>query len=219
MAVEQHLKSGEKLLIDGKLDEALAQFELALKENPESFKGNFEKSIVLQRKKQYDDALRFLKRAEVAAKKRGGKELITKVLFRYCTIFYNLSEFEDAYKSLNSAEQYGHDNREVQLWKTQLNNKLKKLPDLDIDVTATWDDPMNLPEFVKDEDSKTTAAEVKPAAAKVEQPVKPTESKDEQLKKELEAKMANKDNLYPKPTNIRKDWYQSTEQISVSFFV
>lgn len=224
MAIEKHLKDGEQFLKHGKLDDALVQFDLVLKENPESFKANFEKSIVLQRQKKYDDAFRFLKRAENSAKKRtAGKDLISKVLFRYCTLFYNRGEYENAFKSLNSAEKLGHDNREIQLWKTQLNSRLKKLSDVKLNVNATWEDVFKLPEFVKDEEpipAPQPASTTKTTSETKEEPKEPTKKDDTAaLKKELEEKMANKDNLYPKPNNIRKDWFQSSDQISVSFFI
>lgn len=194
MAIEKLIETGNKLRDEQQYEEAIEQYDLALRENPKAFKALIEKSIALQRFKKADQALEILQQALKIAKQRGNRTNIGLVYFRYFTLYNSKSEFQKAVEYLNSAADFGHDEKEVQLWHHQIKRKIEKAGVKDIDFEAR----------VKEDSSKEEEEEDLPI---------------EEQKKALEQKMAYKDNLFPVPKNIRQDWFQSNEIVTVTLFV
>lgn len=194
MAIEKLIETGNKLRDEQLYEEAIEQYDLALKENPKAFKALIEKSIALQRFKKFDEALEILQQALKIAKQRGNRTNIGLVYFRNFTLYNAKSEFQTAIKYLNSAADFGHDEKEVQLWHHQIKRKIEKAGVNDVDFEARIEED--------------TVQEVK----EEELPI-------EEQKKALEQKMAYKDNLFPVPKDIRQDWFQSNETVTVTLYV
>jgi len=195
MAVEKLIENGNKLRDEQLFEEAIEQYDLALKENPNAFKALVEKSIALQRNKQVDLALDTLGEALKIATQRSNRENLGLVYFRFFTAYQAKADYQTAIKYLNSAKDYSYNEKEIELWFSQVKRKVEKagLDHFDYDARAI-------------------------DVSKVEE-VKDEEKTIEEQKRELEQKMANKDNLKPTAKNIRLDWFQSNDTVTVSLFV
>ncbi|CCH44766.1 Suppressor of G2 allele of SKP1 [Wickerhamomyces ciferrii] len=136
MAIDKIILNGNKLLDDQQLDEALVQFELALKENPNAFKALIGKATALQRLKKYDETFKVLGKAGKVAKDRGNRTHLATVFHKYFLYYYNQNELQLAIEYLNLAKKYSFDKQQVELWFIKLHKKADKLELKDLDWTA-----------------------------------------------------------------------------------
>lgn len=210
MAVEKYIEAGDKLSDEQLYEEAIEQYDLALKENPKAFKALIAKSIALQRNKQLDEALKVVCKAFDVAKQRGSRESIGLAYFRLFTIFHKKGDYQTAIKYLNSAKDLGHDPKAIDLWAFQVKRKVEKtdLKDFDYEARET-----SKPEGFEEEEPEEIPQEPKnpkePKIAEIieEEPPKPTIT--EPLPTPFEQKSPN----------FKIDWFQSLDKITVTLFV
>lgn len=218
MAVEKDIEAGNKLRDDCNFEEAIVHYDKALKENPQAFKAHYEKAIALQRMKKYDEALASLYQAQIIAIARGKRDLVAAVLFRYAVLYYNKGEYETAIKFLNTSNFYGHDKTDITVWKNQIDFQAKNL-NLKLDRSLKFNSLDELPtiDLSKTLENKTQTPSTSAEAAATSE-ANAIESNDQE-KRELEEKMKNKNRIYPKVKDIKRDWYQSTDNVTVSIFI
>jgi suppressor of G2 allele of SKP1 len=204
------MSNGETLLKNGKFEEALACFNTAIKQNPRGFKPYVNKGIALLKLRQYDDSIKATSQAFHIARERQKRELIGEALYRLFMVFYTTDKLEDAIKLLNMAQVYGYTSNDLPIWKHNLRRKIQKSGEtfeMDVKYASLEDVPVVEAQLGLEEREEPAAQS--PIVAK----------SIEEEKRELEHKMINKDNLYPSPKNIRVDWFQSSELVTISLFV
>jgi suppressor of G2 allele of SKP1 len=230
MAVAESIEKGNELRDNKQYEEAIAQYDKALNEQPASFKAHFEKSIALHRLKRFQDALASLHSAETAASSRGKRSLFGQLFFRYGIVHNAQGDPKTAIKFLNFAQSYEYEQKEIDLWKYQVEQKAKKLGLTDFNLNDTFKSTDEVFAYTKQfkrttPSSKTPGpkADIPEITKKPVQSVTPVEDTPDAVakeKKELEQKMANKDGLFPVPKgDIKKDWFQSSSQVTVSLFI
>lgn len=230
MAIAELISKANDLSDHKKYEEAISLYDQALSKQPSAFNAHLQKSIALHRLKKFDEALGSLYNAEVAAKSRNKRDLFALLIFRYSLVLNAKGDPQNAIKFLNLSDEYGYEKKEIGLWKFQIEKKAKKLQLSDFDSNSKFDSLDTAFEFTKEfkrfAPALPTLSNLKIEEIKDDEAVKPKpvkyESKAESIekeKKELEQKMLNKDNLYPIPKDIKKDWFQSTTEITVSLFI
>ncbi|CDR37071.1 CYFA0S01e07030g1_1 [Cyberlindnera fabianii] len=235
MTIASDLEKAQKLCDDRKITEAIDLYNKVISSEPKSYKAYLGKSIAEQRNKNYTVATACAQKALEIALRRGKKELIDEVVYRLFTIMNNAGDIQSAVKYLNFSKHRGHNAAECDVWMHQLKNKATN-KGLEVDFEATYTSVEDLPQHdTKEADVGVVPSDLKKddqtkpkidslsiednEPKKRQETVIPTQSDIDEEKKELEKKMANHDNLYPAPKDIRIDWFQQPGTITVSMFV
>lgn len=212
MAIEKLIDSGDKLCEEQLYEEAIEQYDLALKENPKAFKALIAKSIALQRSKKTDEALGIVFQALEVAEQRGSRELIGVSYFRLFTIYYNKTDYQTAVKYLNSANDSNYDPKSSELWMSQLRRKIGKLGLKDFDFEARVKTPKN------------ENSQVEEPVLEEKQIGSPNVDKDQAAQHEEASKSHQNEEPLPNPfekksPNFKIDWFQSLGKVTVTIFV
>ncbi|ODV75454.1 co-chaperone SGT1 [Cyberlindnera jadinii NRRL Y-1542] len=205
--------NGEQLLQHGHVESALDSLNQELKFAPRNKKLHLNRGVALNKLKRYDEAaedvLFALDLAMTTKDNAEDKGFIAEALLKLVIIYYNQNKLEDAVKLLNLAKvDYGLNSTEATVWEHNLKRKVNKLSNGSIDLTAKFDSLGDV--------TKLYVASFTTTEPQSSQSISKALAKE---KEELEQKMLNKDNLYPVPKNIKIDWFQSNETITVSLFV
>lgn len=211
------MADAKALVQNDQLTEAIASFNESLKQNPASYKAYLGKGTALNKLRRYDEALDSFSQAFHIAKDRAKRELIGEVAYKLFIVFYNTERLKDAAKLLNLAQEYGYLANSISIWKHNLKRKVDKVgAEIDLEAKYASLDDVPVKKIHGFAEPVIIEPKVEPnAGPKVETPPKPIEEQ----KKLLEQKILSKNNLYPVPKNIRCDWFQSSDIVTVSLFV
>jgi suppressor of G2 allele of SKP1 len=190
---------GSTFLADGKHQDAIEQFTLALKSNPESPDYYIKRSTAHQRNSppNYEEALKDAEIAIVAATKRARREQILQGQLRRAMALFGLERYADARFVLGIVKQMNPEEKTLPIWENKIQAKLKTLEEGDARAKRTVEKIPNvdipLPE-------KETKAAGKAIVAGTAQPVAP-----DSVTSTLQSQTPSE--------KIKIDWYQSLDNV------
>ena len=193
----QQAAKGAVFLTDGKYNEAIEQYTLALKSNPESPDYYIKRSTAYQRKTPADHeaALKDAEVAIIAATNRARREQIIQAQLRRAIALFGLERYGDAEFVFGVVKQMSPEEKTLTIWENKVKNKLKVLEENDARVNCTVEKipKVQIPVPQKEENDTGKSSAVKAAAA-----AKPATT------------------VTPQPTppsKIKHEWYQSGDKV------
>lgn len=204
MPVEKDLKVAYATLYDDEEPlKALELYDKILQESPENltalvYKGHALEKLYFSDKQWHnvstmDEAQSCLAQAEDVAVQRGDRKKIGWVYFRCFVLQFNLKYFKVAETYLKRAKKYGYEDPMLSLWEERLAKKLAKMASKE-EKKKVEEESLTKEEVVNEVDKLDNADENKVGKA------------DEKKKNE------------EPPSKLRTDWYQSNDNVTISFF-
>ena len=186
---------GKKLLTDGKFEDAIAQFDAALKVSPTSPDYLIQRSTAHQRAKQYNEALTDANHAILNAQKRAKRELIVEGQFRRGCALFSLERYGDAEFAFGVVKRMDDKHKMVPTWIQKTKMALDKLDDGDARRQCNIEETPTLKQAVPVESS--TFAPVANGSSTSTNGTTSTTSPPQQTA----------------PDKIRHEWYQNSETV------
>lgn len=201
MPIEVDLKKAYHLLYDLKQPEkALEVYDSVLKQSSSNFTAHIYKAASLEKlyygfkdwhnEETLNNAHDLLCKAEAIAQQRGDRSKQGLTRFRFFIHYYNSKKYLEAKSSLEKAKSLGYQDETLLLWEVNLEKKLKKLK-------AKKDKSASSNTSVLSPESMAQTTNVAGHEATGASPVA---------------------NSKPQPPKFRVDWYQSSDNITVSLF-
>lgn len=194
-----HAHRGELALNAGRAEEAIAHYTEALKQSASPL-FYIKRSTAYQRHNDFPKALEDAEAAVVLAVKRAKRELIGQAQLRRGIALFHLEQYGNARLVFGLARKYDDKEKSLAIWDVKVNGKLKTLEVDDVRalVTTTEVPEERISQGAEPSGDDDVEAENEKSKAL---PVTPAEPGDSPL---------------PIAANIRHDWYQNTQSVSIT---
>ena len=193
-----HAHRGELALNAGKADEAIAHYTEALKQSASPL-FYIKRSTAYQRQNVFPEALQDAEAAVVLAIKRAKRELIGQAQLRRGIALFHLEQYGNAKFVFGLARKYDDKEKSLAIWEVKVNGKLKTLEADDARALVTTK------EVPEEQVSQST---ILPGDNNV--------LAGDEKSKALHVVSTPAGSPLPIAANIRHDWYQSTQSVSIT---
>ena len=194
-----HAHRGELALNAGNADEAIVHYTEALKQSASPL-FYIKRSTAYQRQNNFPRALQDADTAVLLAFKRAKRELIGQAQLRRGIALFHLEQYGNARLVFGLARKYDEKEKSLAIWDVKVNSKLKTLEADDARALVTTKE---VPE------EKTSQITVLPGHNDVG-----LENGQSEALPVAAAEPAG--SALPIAANIRHDWYQSTQSVSIT---